>query len=252
MKQEKKLIIGMALLFLLVFVTFGSIIANEKLAPFYTEKIEEKFKNYIKENYPDIEKDIILDKVTYKRTKYQSKVHSKKNKHLYFFLYYQDKKITDDYIEQYVKGTSLLKKLEQDIQKEINKKTDVIATVTMNKTLNNYTKAIQEKLIEEKSISNLKVYTISLKLNCKEITTEAITEKIFTLNDKLNKNSITPSHYNITITIEKDEEQIIKINDLPTTIIESPTLSLIINDIINKKESTIIKENKITYSYLSN
>lgn len=252
MRQDKKLIIGMTLLFLLVFVSFGSVIANEKLAPFYTEKIEEKFKTYIKENYPDIEKDIVLDKVTYKKTKYQSKASSKKNKNLYFSLYYQNRKITDDYIEQYVKGASLLKKLEQDIQKEIYKKTNVTATITMNKTLNKYTKAIQKKLIDEKSISALKVYTISLKLNCKEITTETITEKISTINDKFNKNNITASHYNITITNEKDKTQIIKINHLPAKEIELATLSLIINDIINKKESTIIKENNITYSYSNN
>lgn len=252
MKQEKKLMIGMALLFLLVFVIFGSIIATEKLAPFYTKKIEDKFKTYIKKTYPDIEKDINFDKVTYKKNKYQSKVSSKKNKNLYFYLYYQDKKITDNYIQQYIEGSSLLRKLEQDIKREINKKTNIIATITMNKKLNDYTKAIQEKLIEEKNISNLKIYTISLELNCNTITTKNITEEILTTNDILNKNNITPSHYNFTIINKKDATQIIEIKNLPKKIIESATLSLIIDDILNKKESNIIKENNITYSYLNN
>ena len=53
MRQDKKLILGMALLFFITFVTLGTLVVTEKLAPFYTDKIEKKFINYINKNYKD-------------------------------------------------------------------------------------------------------------------------------------------------------------------------------------------------------
>ena len=42
MKQDKKLILGMALLFFITFVSLGTLVVTEKLAPYYTDKIKIK------------------------------------------------------------------------------------------------------------------------------------------------------------------------------------------------------------------
>ena len=52
MRQDKKLILGMALLFFITFVSLGTIVVTEKLAPYYTDKIKLKMNEYLKQNYP--------------------------------------------------------------------------------------------------------------------------------------------------------------------------------------------------------
>lgn len=252
MKQDKKLTIAMALLFLFVFVIFGVIVTTEKLAPFYTKKIEEKFKIYIKENYSEIEKDLTLNEVVYKQAKYQVKVDSKLNKNLSFTLFYQDKKITDSYQKDYIEGASLLKKITKDIEKKTKEKTTIVTKVTMNKTLNNYTKKVRETLLKEETITNLKVYTMSLELTAPSLTPLEIATAIKNINQKLNNAFITPSHYNLTITDESDITHSIEINHLPIELIETPSFPIVINDIINQKENNIIINNNITYQELIN
>lgn len=252
MKQDKKLTIAMALLFLFVFVIFGVIVTTEKLAPFYTKKIEEKFKIYIKENYSEIEKDLTLNEVVYKQAKYQVKVDSKLNKNLSFTLFYQDKKITDSYQKDYIEGASLLKKITKDIEKKTKEKTTIVTKVTMNKTLNNYTKKVRETLLKEETITNLKVYTMSLELTAPSLTPLEIATAIKNINQKLNNAFITPSHYNLTITDESDITHSIEINHLPIELIETPSFPIVINDIINQKENNIIIKNNITYQELIN
>ena len=53
MKQDKKLMLKMSLLFLIVFVVFGVIIVNDKLYFYYLPKIEKKLNKYIENNYKD-------------------------------------------------------------------------------------------------------------------------------------------------------------------------------------------------------
>ena len=97
MRQDKKLILGMALLFFITFVTLGTLVVTEKLAPFYTDKIEKKFINYINKNYKDEKENFKIGKITYKATVYKVKVTNKNNKDLYFTMTYQNKKIKSTY-----------------------------------------------------------------------------------------------------------------------------------------------------------
>ena len=45
MRQDKKLMLGMAILFFITFVSLGTLVVTEKLAPFYTDKIKENMIN---------------------------------------------------------------------------------------------------------------------------------------------------------------------------------------------------------------
>ena len=47
MRQDKKLMLGMTILFLITFVIFGTIVTTEKLAPFFTDRIKTKFETYL-------------------------------------------------------------------------------------------------------------------------------------------------------------------------------------------------------------
>ena len=63
----------------------------------------------------------------------------------------------------------------------------------------------------------------------------------------LEKNNFTPKNYTITITNINDITNSIKIYNLKSSLLENNKLHIIINDIINNNQSSIIKENKITY-----
>ena len=66
MKQDKKLMLGMTILFLITFIIFGTIVTTEKLAPFFTDRIKTKFETYLKENYKQENKNLKIGKITYK------------------------------------------------------------------------------------------------------------------------------------------------------------------------------------------
>lgn len=241
----------MMLLFLLVFVTFGVIIVTEKLAPYYTNKVEKKLTAYLKESHADIKENLNISKVTYDKTKYQMKVTSKENKYLYFYIFYKNKKITSTYNSDYLEGNSLFNKLEKNLKQKIKKETSLETEVSMNTTLNKYTKVIQQEIIKNKKIHNLKVYNITLDLIVSAITTQELTTQLTKINQKLNTNNITPSYYNITYTDKQDITNALEIKNLSKEIIESSSFPRIIDDIINKTESDILKTNKITYHYLN-
>ena len=97
MRQDKKLILGMALLFFITFVSLGTIVVTEKLAPYYTDKIKLKMNEYLKQNYPKESDNFKLGKITYKTQKYTAKVTNKTNKNLYFTISYNNKIVKDSY-----------------------------------------------------------------------------------------------------------------------------------------------------------
>ena len=86
MRQDKKLMLGMTILFLITFIFFGTLITTEKLAPYYTDKIKERFENYIKENYKEENNNLKIGIITYKNQQYKAKVSNKNNKDLYITI----------------------------------------------------------------------------------------------------------------------------------------------------------------------
>lgn len=247
MKQDKKLMLGMTLLFLITFVFFGTLIVTEKLAPLYTNKVKEKFTAYLTKKYKN-NNEFTLEKVTYTHQKYEAKVTNKENEDLYFTITYKDKKITDTYKKDYLEGHTLLNKLEKTLEKDIKDYLNQEVKITFPLTLNKYTKTVKKDLLNANP-KKTNMYDISLTIKSVIDQTE-ITNKITTLNNELKSLNIIPNHYNITINSKNDNDKL-TIHNLTQKTIEKNILFQITSDIITNKESNLLKNNNITYEYIN-
>lgn len=247
MNEGQKLTLQMSIFFLISFVLLGTLVIKEKQNVLFLPKIETSITNYISEKYKDL--DINKSKITEKDDIFKMKVTNNKNKNHYFYINYSKKNITDTYKTDYLEGKTILNHLSDKLEKDIESKTNKKYKITFDNTLNNYSNKVQDKILEE-DINTLKIYTAE-----KEIATtwdiETITNKISDTMSTLDKNNFTPKNYTITITNINDITTSIKIYNLKSSLLEKNKLHIIINDIINNKQSSIIKENKITYEYLN-
>lgn len=251
MKEQKKLTLGMAIFTFIIFVAFGVVILNEKSAPHFIPRIEKKLLTYIDEKYKDEKEDFTISKTKYEKTKYQLKITNKKNKNLYFTIYYDQKNIKDTYKEDYQEGKTLLTTLSKNLEKNLTNTYKQQFKVIIPKTLNKYSSQVRDNLIVKNNLKNLKIYTLETTFNVKWNTND-IGNKLITLNNDLKQQELTPKSYKITITNIKDITQSIKISNLTSQIIEdSTTLSSIISDIINNENSELLKQNNISYKYLN-
>lgn len=253
MKQDKKLILGMALLFFVTFVSLGTIVVTEKLAPYYTDKIKIKMEEYLNEHYQQEIENIKLEKITYQAQIYTAKVTNKKNKNLYFTISYQNKKITDTYKKDYLEGKTLLSKIETQLEKKIKDSLKLNATITFPLTLNKYTNNIKNNIINNK-IDELNIYNLNLTLNytLSEENINNLVAEIKNTVTKINNLHITPNHYTIKIN-SKQNGKVLTIKNLTNKTLELETLTQIMNYIMigneNNIVNNIIKENNINYEY---
>ncbi len=251
MKEQKKLTLGMAIFTFIIFVSFGVIILNEKSAPYFAPKIEKKILEYLKTEYKEEYNDFDVGTTIYSKTKYNLKVTSKKNKNLYFKIFYNNKKITDTYKEDYKQGKTLLNSITEKVEKQLKNKYNQEFNIIMSKSLDEYSKQIQDNIILKSDLKSLKIYTLETTISSKWNTTD-IGTKIIKLNTNLKSEDITPKNYNITIINSKNPIKSIKISNLtPETIEDSTLLSSIISDIIKNENSELLKQNNITYKYFN-
>lgn len=251
MKEQKKLTLGMTIFTLIIFVSFGVIILNEKSAPYFIPRVEKKLLTYIDEKYKDEKDNFTIGKTKYKKTKYQLKITNKKNKNLYFIVYYDQKKIKDTYKEDYEEGKTLLTSLTKTLEKDLSSTYKQPFKIIIPKTLDKYSTQVRDNIIVKNNLKNLKIYTLETTLNVKWNTND-IGNKLITLNNDLKQQELTPKNYNITITNTKDITQSIKISNLTSEVIEnSTTLNTIISDIINNENSELLKQSNISYKHLN-
>lgn len=251
MKEQKKLTLGMAIFTFIIFVSFGVIILNEKSAPYFAPKIEKKLIDYLKTEYKDEYNDFDIGTTIYSKTKYNLKVTAKKNKNLYFNIFYDNKKITDTYEKDYKQGKTLLNSITKKIEDELKNKYNQDFNIIMSKSLDEYSKQIQDNLILKNDLKSLKIYTLETTITSKRNTND-IGSKIIKLNNNLKEENLTPKSYNITIINSKDATKSVKISNLTTEIIEDSTLlSSIISDIIKNENNELLKQNNITYKYFN-
>ena len=246
MNEQKKLIYQMALLFLVTFVFFGVIIFKEKASLFYIPKIQEKFDKYIDENYMDIKNSLKPNKISYKNNKFKIKLTSTKNKNLFFYLTYTNKKITSTYKDDYLEGKIFLKHISNLIAKEIKTKTNQKVTITINKKLNDFATSTQERILKEKDLSTLKIYTLKKEIIIDNFSSTTIDNSLKEFITLLETNTITPKSLTITIT-NKETLSSIEISNLQTTIIKDETFKSIIDDILNNKNSQLLTNYNIKY-----
>ena len=244
MNKQKKLVLGRGIFVFIVFVALGVIVCTEKFGSILTPKITKKINNYIEEKYKDL--DLKANKVTFKNTTYTMKVESKENKNHYFYINYYNKKITDTYKKDYIQGNNLLTHIQKKIKKEVNKKINTNCEIEITSTLNKYTKLVQERIIKEDNLLELKFFIVKKELVIDDWNEETITNKINNFIDKFNKNNITPKSYTITITNKEDLTESIEIKNITKEVSKD-----IIHDIIKDNKSDLLKENKITYKYLN-
>lgn len=222
---------------------------NEKLAPLNEKKIDKRLNTYIQKNYKEIINEVNIKKTKYEKTKYTKKIINKKNKKLYFYLYYSNKEIKSTYENDYIKGEKFLNYIENTISKNIKKKTNINYEIKIKTTYNKFNDYTKEKLLQEKNLESLSIYTLKEDFIIEEFNTNEIYNKITKLNNNLEKNNIFPKNYNITFILKKNPTKSIEINNLTSDLIKNNDLKSIINDIINKEKSDILKNNNITYKY---
>ncbi len=253
MKQDKKLLLGMTLLFCITFVSLGTLVVTEKLAPHYTNKIKIKLEKYLNTNYPKEIDNLKLGKINYKAQTYKAKVTNKNNKNLYFTITYNHKKIKDTYKKDYLEGKTILSKLENDLEKKIKDNLNMKVKITFPLTLNKYTNKRKENIINN-NLDKLNMYNIKLTINS-SLAHENITNLVTEINNNINKiNSlnINPNYYTIVINSKKENKSL-TIKNLTNKTLKPEVLTQIINYTMIEDEKnigkSIIKENNINYEY---
>lgn len=248
MHKQRRLLYGQALFAILIMVAFGLIIINEKKTVLLMPKVQEKLDNYIEEKYSDL--DINKSKITMKNDKYMMKLTSNDNKNLYFYVTYKNDKITDTYKKDYLEGNSLLNKIKKDLENDILKNLKLKTKVEIDTKLNDFTEQIQEKIFKE-DIKKLKIYHLEFNITINKWDKENITKDINSMINIIYSNDYNPKYINITITNNDDITESYKINNLTKEFTNNKSNTEIIDDIINNKETDILKENKISFDKLN-
>ena len=246
MNTKNKLIFGQAFLFLILIVSLGLIIVNEQAEEIFSPTIKRKMHEYIKENYANLTNNIEENNITYKNTKFKMKVSSLSNKNHYFYIIYDNGKITDTYNTDYIEGSSLLSNIKKSLEKEIFIKTNIKYKVIFLNKLNNYNSKVQEKIISEDNLLNLKFYYLSYEFEIKNWNYESITNQIINKINITESNNITPKYYEFTIINKNDITNSITISNIPATFVTDPYNKEIINTILNKGK---LMNTEITYKY---
>jgi len=251
-KEQKKLKLQMFIFTIFIFVAFSLIIINEKSATILIPKVEDKLNNYIETNYKEIKNDINISKVTYKTPKYIMKISNKKNKNHYFYIYYQNKKITDTYKKDYKEGKQLINHCNSIIQKDINKITNTNKYKTsINIKLNKLTTGVQERIINEEDLLNLRIYNIEKEFKVDQINKETLSKLIKDEITYIENNNINPGTYKFIFTEKDDITNSLEISNITYKFINNNSYNEIINDIINDNNSKLVKNADIEYKYLN-
>ncbi len=251
MKQEKRLTIYMSLLFLIVIAAFAIVILNEEKSTILLPRVDKKLNTYLKNNYKELKNKVKTNKTIYKKDTYILKVFSKKNKNLYFLIKYKNKKITSTYKTDYLEGKTLLTKITKDLNKDISNKLDYKVNIKINTKLNNFSKKVRNKIISEDNLISFKIFDIYKEVEIDKLNTDNLYKEIKSIKKDCDSNKITPKSYNFIFTNRNDITESIEINTISEKLIEKNDLKLVISDILNKKESNILKKYNVTYKYLN-
>lgn len=220
---------------------------NEKGGEIFKGKISEKLNSYLETNYSNLK--IAKEEIQYNNKEFTQKITSSTNKNLYFYITYKNKEIIDTYKEDYEEGNSLLTYLNKKLEEEIKKRTNIECKVHSINKLNEYSEKVQERLMKEDNLLELKYYYVEKEFTIKEWTKENITEEISKFLKEMQDENITPKYYEIIITKEDEITTSIRISNLTESFLELEEKEEIIQNILEDKNSNLLKENKISYEY---
>lgn len=251
MNNYKKLNIFRGIFAFIIFVIFGIIIFTEKGGDIFIPKIQEKLNTYLLTNYQNIIGKTIQEEITYKDRTFTMKIIDKLNKEHYFYIIYDNGKITDTYQKDYLEGKQLLNKITKDLEEEIYNKTNIKTKVKILDSLENYTTKVQELILNEKNLISSKIYSLEINIDLKPWNgTNAAIVITNTLNTFIEKN-IVPKNYTITINNLDEITETIEIYNITNNFVNNKDKEDILNDIINNKNSDLLENNKITFKHLN-
>lgn len=251
MDTKKQLTLGMGILFFITILFYGIIIINFKSKEFLMPKIDKKLKDYMKTTYKNEYNNLSIGKTDYdiSTNTYFIKVKNKNNKHLYFTVKYKNKKIKDTYNKDYKNGKTLLKHYEKEMSKKLKSKKYQDIEIKFDRTLDNYTKLVQQKLIDNNNISDLSIYSIKLDTTIKKMDEDILRTYIVDFSKFIEEKSLSPSHINFIITDENDYSNAIEITGLTKEMINN-SINEIVRGIINN-DKNITKKYDFAYKYLN-
>lgn len=248
MDKKNSLITNMWIFSTIIIVLFAIILIDEQKYTLLETKIEEKLTTYINSNYQEIKKDLNIHKINYQPGShlYKIKLINKQNKNLFFYVSYQNKKISSTYQKDYVEGNSLLTFYKKKFEKEINDGRKLKTTLTFTKKLNSYTSDIKENLINNQ-IKSLPIYQLKTELKPASFTINDISSSIQTYHQYIISLGYNPKSYTFKVLFE-DINNSFEIKNITSELINNHTEELI-NGIINKDKNIITMYN-ITYQFL--
>ena len=183
---------------------------------------------------------------------FTAKIVSKENKNLYFYITYKKRQIKDTYKKDFLEGNSLLNYLNNKIENEIYKKTNIkYNKVNAISTLDKYTNNVQKEIINENNLLTLKYYYLEKEIIIDNWEKESITNEIIKYIKINEENQINPKYYIFTIIDKKDKTKVLEISNINNTFITNNNKKQIIEDILNDNNSNLINDNNIKYEYLN-
>ena len=245
MKKEKNLLIARNIFVFFVFIALTLVVISEKGEELVIPKIQKEMEQYLKNTYPELE-NIKNEEVKYKSNYYQMKVISNKNKNLFFYINRKNKKISDTYQKDYIEGNSLFSYLENKLGKKIQEETNTQVKVNIISTLDQYTTKVQEQIIKEENLLQLKFYIIEIESIIDNWSSSSIEKQLKDSISIYNSKNITPNSYTFIITNKEDITESIEIKNIKSDTITKE----IIQDILDDNNSKRLKESKIKYNYL--
>lgn len=235
-----KLRIQMFSLYIIVIFLIISILLLEYSNPLTIKRIDNKLTDFYNRHYNL--KDVKLNKTIYIKNKrllkkgtYIKRITNIYNKDLYFEIKYKRHYITSNYNYSYKKGEIFLSNYLDKISKTTKNK------LTLSKTLDELTQ-YRTNLLKGNNIKSIPFYDMELLIKDVDYNPISIKKEIIKKIDL----SYNPNKY--IIKIEKASINL-TIYNISYDIIKNDNFINILYDIMEKKESNLLKENNITYKY---
>lgn len=251
MNKYKKLNIARGIFAFIIFVAFGIIICTEKGGDFLIPKVQEKLNEYLTTNYTNIINDTIQEEIIYKDRTFTMKIYDKKNKNHYFYVKYDNGKITDTYQEDYIKGQNILNEIKNNLEQEIYNKTKIKVKVEILSSLDKYTSKVQELILKKQNLLNVKIYSLAISIDLKPWNGENASIVITNTLNTFIENNINPKSYTITINNLDEITDTIEIYNINNEFVNNKYKKEILDDIIKNKKSDLLENNNITFKHLN-
>lgn len=249
MNRKNSLLFGQGIFTIVVIVALGLIIVNEKGGDLFKTKASNKIDSYFETNFNDLSNTLTKEEIKYEDSIFEKKIISKKNKNLYFTIKYAKRELSDTFKKDYEEGNTLLTYLNTKLAKDIYKLTKTECKIHNITTLDKFSDKVRDRIIKEENLLNLKYYYIEKEFSIDNWNEKEITNTITTFITSMKEKEITPKYYEITITNAKEITTSIQLSNITEEFLESKEKDQIIKDILEKKESELLKNSKITVQY---